>query len=58
MSNIYLIYTYYSAIKEKSHLFQEELESKKKQIERYDKKVIDLELEKLVKYLPNQWETN
>lgn len=48
MSNIYLIYTYYSAIKEKSHLFQEELESKKKQIERYDKKVIDLELEKLV----------
>ena len=45
-----IFYIFSRAIQEKSHLYKEELEAKKKQIEKLDKKLIDLELEKLVKF--------
>jgi hypothetical protein len=32
-------------MQEKTHLFQEELESKSKQIERYEKKIVNIEVE-------------
>ncbi|RNA45014.1 hypothetical protein BpHYR1_024113 [Brachionus plicatilis] len=36
---------YYKAIQEKSHLYQEELESKKKQVERAEKRLVDSQVE-------------
>ena len=37
-----------SAIKEKTHIYEEELRSKTNQVERYQKKIVNLELENTV----------
>lgn len=43
---------YLKAMQEKSHLYQEELESKSKQIQRYETKIVNIEVENSVRPPP------